>query len=170
VTAIDTVTNRVIATIPNGQAAQALVYIPDAVPADSAGIENLQPLGLAGSAAHLILAAPGSSISTTVSLFDQGLTQVLQAAVAGLEPGKPYSLALTSNSDGTGQIEPLAQFMTNPAGAQVVNAVGPIRQIINPEAQAGDERRYLGILTLENGKPGRPAQLQQPRVSNSAAQ
>src|SRR5215475_10539160 len=86
VTAIDTATNRVIATIPNGQAAQALVYVPGAAPAEAAGVENLQPLGLAGAAAHLTLAAPGSSISTTVSLFDQGLTQVLQAAVAGLEP------------------------------------------------------------------------------------
>jgi hypothetical protein len=34
--------------------------------------------------------------------------------------------------DGTGKIEPIAQFMTNPAGAQIVNAVGPIRQIIDP--------------------------------------
>src|SRR5262249_38260061 len=33
VTAIDTATNQVIATIPNGQAAQALVYVPQAVPA-----------------------------------------------------------------------------------------------------------------------------------------
>ena len=48
------------------------------------------------------------------SLFDQGLTQVLQAAVVGLEPGKPYVLALTSVSNGTGQIELLARF-TPPA-------------------------------------------------------
>jgi YVTN family beta-propeller protein len=168
VTAIDTATNRVIATIPNGQAAQALVYVPEAVPTEASGTENLQPLGLAGSATHLILAAPGSSISTTVSLFDQGITQVLQAAVAGLEPAKPYVLALTSNPNGTGVIEPLAQFMTNPAGAQVVDAVGPIRQIVDPQAQARDERRYLAILQWENGKPGRPAQLQQPNVSSSA--
>ena len=33
VTAIDTETNRVVATIPNGQAAQALVYVPEAAPA-----------------------------------------------------------------------------------------------------------------------------------------
>ena len=170
VTAIDTVTNRVIATIPNGQAAQALVYVPDAVPSDSAGVQNLQPLGLAGSAAHLTLAASDNSISTTVSLFDQGLTQVLQAAVAGLEPGKPYLLALTSNQDGTGHIEPLAQFMTNPAGAQVVNAVGPIRQIVEPQADIGDERRYLAILPLENGKAGQPVQLQQLTPSRSVAQ
>ena len=56
VTAIDTATNRVVATIPNGQAAQALVYVPEAVPAAAAGTENLQPLGLAGSALHFALA------------------------------------------------------------------------------------------------------------------
>jgi YVTN family beta-propeller protein len=37
VTAIDTTTNRVTATIPNGQAAQALVYVPEAVPSQAAG-------------------------------------------------------------------------------------------------------------------------------------
>src|SRR5262249_6806436 len=95
VTAIDTATNQVIATIPNGQAAQALVYVPGAVPTEASGIENLQPLGLAGAVVHLSLASPGGKGSTTVSLFDQGLTQVLQAAVVGLEPGKPYVLALT---------------------------------------------------------------------------
>ena len=169
VTAIDTSTNRVVATIPNGQAAQALVYVPAAAPTQSAGTESLQPLGLAGAATHLALAAPGSAISTTVSLFDQGLTQVLQAAVAGLEPARPYMLALTSNPDGTGQIEPIAQFMTNPAGAQIVNAVGPIRQIVDPATQARDVRRYLVVIAVENGKPGRPAQLQQSGASTSGA-
>jgi YVTN family beta-propeller protein len=169
VTAIDTSTNRVVATIPNGQAAQALVYVPAAAPTQSAGTESLQPLGLAGAVTHLVLAAPGSANSTTVSLFDQGLTQVLQAAVVGLEPAKPYMLALTSNPDGTGQIEPIAQFMTNPAGAQIVNAVGPIRQIVDPATQARDVRRYLVVITVENGKPGRPAQLQQSGASTSGA-
>src|SRR3954451_8384489 len=74
VTAIDTATNRFVATIPNGQAAQALVYVPEAVPAETADTGNLQPLGRAGVAAHLALAAPGMPITTTVSLFDQGLT------------------------------------------------------------------------------------------------
>jgi YVTN family beta-propeller protein len=167
VTAIDTATNSVIATVPNGQAAQALVYVSEAVPTGASGRENLQPLGLAASAAHLVLAGPDSSVSTTVSLFDQGITQVLQAAVAGLEPAKPYVLALTSGPDGTGEIEPLAQFMTNPAGAQVVNAVGPIRQIVDPQAPTRDQRRYLAILQWDNGKPGKPAQLQQQDVSSS---
>jgi YVTN family beta-propeller protein len=161
VTAIDTATNQVIATIPNGQAAQALVYVPEAAATQAAGAENLQPLGLAGAAAHFALAAPGSRSSTTVSLFDQGLTQVLQAAVVGLEPSKPYILALASHSNGTGEIEPIAQFMTNPAGAAIVDAVGPIRQIVDPAAGL-DLRRYLAVMTIENGKAGRPVQLQQP--------
>jgi len=160
VTTIDTSENRVITTIPNGQAAQALVYIPQAVPTETAGVENLQPLGIAGAAAHLKLAAAGSPTSTSVSLFDQGLTQVLQAAVAGLEPVKPYVLALTSNSDGTGRAEPIAQFTTNGAGAQVVNAVGPIRQIVDP-SEAREHRRYLAIIAFEDGKLGQPVQLQQ---------
>jgi hypothetical protein len=129
----------------------------------------LQPLGLAGAAVHLALTAPGSKNPTTVSLFDQGLTQVLQAAVVGLEPMKPHVLALTSNADGTGQIEPIAQFMTNPAGAQIVNAVGPIRQIVDPATPARDQRRYLAVMTVENGKPGRPVQLQQTEISTSGA-
>ena len=167
VTAIDTSANRVIATIPNGQAAQALVYVPQAAPDEAAGIENLQPLGLAGRAAHLALAMPGSSVVTTVSLFDQGITQVLQAAVAGLEPAKPYVLVLASRHDGSGAIEPLVQFMTNPAGAAVVNAVGPIRQIIEPDAPSRDERRYLAIFSVEHGKPARPVQLQRSEVSTT---
>ncbi len=34
---------------------------------------------------------------TSVSLFDQGLVQVLQASVTGLEPKKPYVLAFANN-------------------------------------------------------------------------
>jgi YVTN family beta-propeller protein len=170
VTAIDTSTNQVIATIPNGQAAQALVYVSEAAPAQAAAVETLQPLGLAGAAVHLALGAPGSKQATTVSLFDQGLTQVLQAAVTGLEPGTPYILALASKPDGTGKIEPLAQFMTNPAGAQIVNAVGPIRQIVDPAAQVRDERRYLTVMTVEKGEPGRPVQLQNLEISRSGGQ
>jgi hypothetical protein len=50
--------------------------------------------------------------SASASLFDQGLVQVLEAAVTGLEPGKPYVLALASEPSGTGVLEPLQGFMT----------------------------------------------------------
>ena len=47
VMAIDTLENKVVATIPIGQAAQALLYVPDAV-ATGDGTQNLEPLGTAG--------------------------------------------------------------------------------------------------------------------------
>ncbi len=41
-------------------------------------------------------------------------------------------------------MEPLAVFTTNPAGASVVDAIGPIRQIVR--AQTAVEHRYLVIV------------------------
>ncbi len=57
-TAIDTLTNKVVANIPIGQAAQAVVYVPNAVP-EGDGREGLQPLGVAGEAEHIALAPAG---------------------------------------------------------------------------------------------------------------
>jgi YVTN family beta-propeller protein len=139
---IDTLSNKVIATIPIGQAPQALVYVPGAVPSGD-GTANLQPLGIAGQAVHLTMTKDGGRADASVSLFDQGLVQILQAAVTGLMPGRPYVLALADNRNGTGPLQPLAAFTTNPAGAAIVNASGPIRQIVRNEG--ADPRHYLVI-------------------------
>jgi YVTN family beta-propeller protein len=178
VAAIDTLKNEVIATSPIGQAPQALVYVPDAVPAVSGtnnlamtsmmvvpeglGTSNLQPLGVAGQSAQLWLAPPGAKkeekAPTSVSLSDQGLVQVLEAAVTGLEPGKPYLLALATEPSGTGVLEPLQGFMTNPAGAAIVNAIGPIRQVVRGEDKI--PRRYLVILPGTPDNRGAAVQVQ----------
>ncbi len=157
--AINTLTNQVVATIPIGQAPQAVIYVSDAVPTE-AGTEGLQSLGVAGEAAHITLAAPGGGEPTSVSLFDQGFIQVLQAAVTGLKPGKPYVLALARRRDGGGggPLEPLAAFTTNPAGAAVVDAIGPIRQIVRASTPA--ERRYLVIAAGTPAQPGPVVQTQ----------
>jgi YVTN family beta-propeller protein len=148
--AIDTQENKVIATIPVGQAPQGVAYVPGAVPTGE-GLENLQPSGAAGQSTQLRLSAPGGKLMTQVTLFNQGLVQVLQAAVTGLEPKKPYVLALATRPDGNGKLEPIASFMTNPAGAAIVNTVGPIRQVV--EVSTPEARRYLVIA------PGSPEQL-----------
>lgn len=161
VAAIDTATNRIVAEIPVGQAPQAVVYVPNAVP-DGDGTTGLQPLGVAAQATHLTLGPIGTSTAsrgrTSVSLFDQGLTQVLQAAVAGLEPRKPYILGLAERADGSGPIEPLASFTTNPAGSAVVNAVGPIRQVVRD--RTGEQARYLVIVPGTASEHGAPVQVQ----------
>src|SRR3981081_825519 len=78
-TAIDTLTNQVVAEVPIRQAPQAVNYVPNAVPQGS-GSEGLQPLGVAGEAAHLALAPPKeasaaggrtASEADSVSLFEQ---------------------------------------------------------------------------------------------------
>ncbi len=159
--AIDTLTNKVITTIAIGQAPQALAYVSNAVP-EGHGMQGLQPLGVAGQAAHLPLAPVAGDkpdkAPTSVALFDQGLTQVLQAAVTGLDPQHPYVLALATQPDGGGTIEPLSAFTTNPAGSAVVDAVGPLRQIIKNDVAA--QRRYLVILPGTAEKFGKPVQVQ----------
>jgi YVTN family beta-propeller protein len=167
-TAIDTLTNKVVADVPIGQAPQAVTYVPNAVP-EGSGAEGLQPLGVAGEAAHLALAPPkeasaagGSTASapTSVSLFDQGLLQVLQASATGLQPKQPYLLALAEQPDGSGTLQPLASFMTNAAGSAIVNAIGPIRQIV--EVKASTMRRYLVIASGSAAHPGSVVQVQVP--------
>ena len=167
VAAIDTLKNEVIATSPVGQAPQALVYVPDAVPAasgatNSARTINLQPLGVAGQSAQVWLAPSGAKkeekAPTSVSLSDQGLVQVLEAAVTGLEPGKPYLLALATEPSGAGALQPLQGFMTNPAGAAIVNAIGPIRQVVRGEEKI--PRRYLVILPGTPDNHGAAVQVQ----------
>lgn len=167
VTAIDTMTNKVIATSPIGQAPQAIAYVPNAVP-EGDGRQGLQPLGVAGQTTHFTLGgiADGKSkrdagtTPTSVSLFDQGLIQVLQASVTGLEPKQPYVLALANEANGKGPLEPLAAFMTNPAGSAIVNATGPIRQIVQGEDKT--TRRFLVIAKGDAAKPGPVVQVQQP--------
>jgi YVTN family beta-propeller protein len=177
IAAIDTLTNKVIATSPIGQAAQAVVYVPNAIPVMSengnaamtmmpavperAGTENLQPLGVAGLSTQLWLAPPGrkpDKAPTSVSLSDQGLVQVLEASVTALEPGKPYVLALSNEASGGGALQPLQGFMTNPAGAAVVNAIGPIRQLVRGEDKV--QPRYLVIAPGTVGNLGAPVQVQ----------
>ena len=160
--AIDTLTNTVIATIPIGQGPQAIVYVPNAV--TEARTEGLQSLGVAGQAARFAMTGrdgeAGGAAPTSVTLFEQGLVQVLEAAVTGLEPKHSYVLALSERANGGGKLEPLTSFMTNYAGAAIVNAVGPIRQLVLGPANAG--RRYLVIVPGTPPTLGEPVQVQVP--------
>ena len=145
---IDTASNTVVATVPVGQGPQGVAYVPNAVP-DGDGLQNLQPLGAAGGMHSLTLVGSDTASRTQVTLFDQGPVQVLQAAVTGLPPRQPFVLALANDLAGTLGVEPLAAFTTNPAGAAIVNTVGPIRQVTVTSGNV--PRRHLVIVA---GKPG----------------
>src|SRR5438874_1187429 len=158
--AIDTMENKVIATIAVGHAPQGVAYVSGAVP-NGEGRDNLQSLDTIGQVVHLTLAASDGKTATQVTLFDQGLVQVLQAAATGLEPKQPYVLALAQDAGGSGPLQPLASFMSNPAGAAIVNSIGPIRQVV--EAPAKESRRYLVIAPGTPKDVGKPIQIQVQR-------
>src|SRR4029434_2218024 len=108
----------------------AMTMMPDA--REQPRAENLQPLGVAGMSTQLWLARTGQKAEkapTSVSLSDQGLVQVLEASVTGLEPGKPYVLALSNEASGAGVLEPLQGFMANAAGYAGVTATGPSQTV-----------------------------------------
>ncbi|PSO21950.1 YncE family protein [Bradyrhizobium sp. MOS003] len=163
--AIDTATNSVVANVPIGQAPQAIAYVPGAAP-NPDDRQNLQPLGVAGQVAHLSMGPKDGSkdgsndgaAPTSVSLFDQGLIQILQASVTGLQPRQKYVLALADRDDGSGPLQPLAVFMTNPAGSAIVNAAGPIRQIVDQSAASG--KRYLVIASGDAAEPRSAVQIE----------
>jgi len=158
VTAIDTLSNKVVATISSGQSPQGMVYIPNAVP-NGDGTENLSPISTSGEAVHLSLVSVGTDkVQTTVAVNNQGLIDLLEAAVTGLEAKKPYLLALGNNADGSGPLEPVVKFVTNPAGAAIVVTLGPLRRAV--KGNEGGQRRFLVIVPLNDDNPGTPVQVQ----------
>jgi YVTN family beta-propeller protein len=130
--AIDTLTNRVIANIPIGQTTQALVYVPGAVP-NGAGTDNLTPLVEAGNTARLHLEAGGTVLpdaQASVAVNSLGLLDLVQIAAAGLAPKSQYQVYLAeSNHKPFGKLEALAVLKTNPDGAGIVQAIGPLKTL-----------------------------------------
>lgn len=146
---IDTATNVVTALVPIGQAPQAIAFVPK-VGRGAPTTDNLQPLNVAGNVFPLILAPPGGQgAPSSISLFDQGLIQILQGAVSDLKPQQTYVLALSATATGAGDLEPIVAFRTNAAGAAVINSAGPLRQIVQPGNAAA--RRWLVIAETDSG-------------------
>ena len=124
--AIDTLTNKVLATIPIGQTSQELVYVPNAVPS-GAGSENLVPLGLAANTARLHLQSVGGAFPDaegSAAVNSLGLLDLVQVTAAGLAPQSQYQVYLAESSEPPfGKLEPLAILKTNPDGAGNTQAI-----------------------------------------------
>ena len=148
---IDTLANQVIANVPIGQTSQALVYVPNAV-LNGAGTENLVPLGEAGNTARLHLEAGGTafpSAQASVAVNSLGLLDLVQIAAKGLAPKTQYQVYLAESDHAPfGKLEPLAVLKTNPDGAGIVQAVGPLKTLAtDARAVAGSSSRRFLILT-----------------------
>ena len=130
VQAIDTATNRPVATIPVGQLPQALVYVPNAVASES-GTANLKPLGLASEALHLELTPPpgvASAAHASVAINSLGPIDHLQIAATGLEPGKKYRVLLVGGEEP----QELVIFTAGIGGAAIAQTLGPLKRAIAP--------------------------------------
>jgi YVTN family beta-propeller protein len=151
---IDTLTNQVIADVPIGQTTQAMVYVPNAVP-NGSGTENLVPLGEAGNTARLRLEATGTTLPDArgwVAVNSLGLTDLVQIAAEGLTPKSQYQVYLTASGHAPfGQLEPLAVLKTNPDGAGIVQAIGPLKTLAAGDSPASaSSRRFLVVTELNN--------------------
>src|ERR1700741_991258 len=148
--AIDTVTNKVIANIPIGQTTQALVYVPNAVPSGP-GTENLMPLGAAANTARVHLEAGGTAVpdaQASGSVKYLGLLDLVQIAAKGLSPQTQYQVYLAeSNKSPFGKLEPLAVLKTNPDGAGIVQAIGPLK-VLAPHDTDSPSQRFLMVTDI----------------------
>jgi YVTN family beta-propeller protein len=157
--AIDTLSNTVISNIPIGQTTQALVYVPGAVP-NGPGTDDLAPLGEAGNTTRLHLEAAGASLpnaQASVAVNSLGLLDLIQIAAEGLAPKSQYRVYLAdSNHAPYGTLESLAVLKTNPDGAGIVQAVGPLKTLaINSGvASASPSRRFLIVTELSDSSRG----------------
>lgn len=154
VQAIDTATNRVIATIPIVQLPQALVYVSKAVVTGD-GRANLKPLGLALEGLHLEMAPPAgrnSPAHASVSINSLGLIDNLQIAATGLEPGHQYRVVLAGGVTD----EELVAFTTGMGGTAIVQTFGPLKHTI----MARQTEKSLR-LEVRSGETGGSVVLQQ---------
>jgi len=151
--AIDTLTNKVIANIPIGQTTQALVYVPNAA-SNNSGAENLAPLGLAANTARLHLEAGGTELpnaQASVAVNSIGLLDLVQVAAAGLSPKSQYQVYLAdSNQQPFGKLEPLAILKTNPDGAGAVQAIGPLKTLVNNDPNSAAPKRFLIVTDVND--------------------
>jgi len=151
--AIDTVTNRVIANIPIGQTTQALVYVPNAVPSGS-GADNLMTLGAAANTARLHLEAGGTGLpgaQASVAVNSLGLLDLIQIAAKGLAPKESYQVYLAeSNKSPFGKLEALAVLKTNPDGAGIVQAIGPLKVLAGNDANSSSPQRFLIVTDFKD--------------------
>jgi YVTN family beta-propeller protein len=151
--AIDTLTNKVIANIPIGQTTQALVYVPNAAPSGS-GSENLMPLGAAANTARLHLEAGGSALpeaQASVAVNSLGLLDLIQIAARGLAPQTQYQVYLAeSNKPPFGETQQLAVLKTNPDGAGIVQAIGPLKFLAGNDPNSSASQRFLIVTDLKD--------------------
>jgi hypothetical protein len=122
-----------------------LSSLPDFGPQPLSG----SPLGLAGNTARLHLEAAGAALpdaQASVAVNSLGLLDLVQIAAKGLAAKSQYQVYLAESSRAPfGKLEPLAILRTNPDGAGIVQAIGPLKTLAPSDAGSTGamSRRFL---------------------------
>jgi len=133
---------------------QALVYVPGAVP-NGPGTDNLSPLGESGNTVRLLLHAGGTVLpdaQASVAVNSLGLLDLVQIAAKGLAPTSEYQVYLAESDHAPfGKLEPLTILKTNPDGAGIVQAIGPLKTLADRTGGSTSlpSRRFL-VTELKN--------------------
>jgi hypothetical protein len=109
------------------------------------------PLGEAGNTSRLHLEAGGASLpdaQASAAVNSLGLLDLVQIAAMGLAPKAQYQVYLAaSNREPLGQLTPLAVLKTNPDGAGIVQAIGPMKSLAGSSESV---RRFLIVTELND--------------------
>ncbi|GAC1340112.1 MAG: beta-propeller fold lactonase family protein [Myxococcales bacterium] len=166
VAVLDAVARRELVRIPGGQAPQALVFVSNAVP-EGAGDQGLQPVGQRPVSVEM--APPGGGKAKGLaSIRALGVVDGLEMTFLGLSPKTAYALYVgSSDRPPYKDLRHLADLMTNPRGGGAAQAVGPLRELVRPEARGGERDRFLVLLPA--GEPGKQKPVLSGKVSAVAA-
>ena len=111
-------------------------------------------------------ALPDAQASVAVNSL--GLLDLVQIAARGLSPRTQYQVYLAeSNQSPFGKLEPLAVFKTNPDGAGIVQAIGPLKVLAGNDPNSSASQRFLIVTDMKDSSQ---AVLQQARPSSSPEQ
>jgi YVTN family beta-propeller protein len=151
---IETGSDKVIATVPVGQAPQALVYVSNAVPS-GAGTDNLKPLANAAPANIPLVPTSGEAKGFVVAR-SFGVVDALEVFLYKLKPETVYSVFVGE------QAAPVASFKTNPMGMANGTAIGPIREVARLRSEANPTASRIVVVEGEGPMDASKAVLHSP--------
>jgi len=128
----------------------------------------LVPLGQAGNTALVHLEAGGIALpnaQASVAVNSLGLLDLVQIAAEGLAPKSQYQVYLAeSNHAPFRKLEALAILKTNPDGAGIVQAIGPLKTLA-PGDSGGAVARFERFLIVTDTNDTSQVVLRQANAS-----
>jgi hypothetical protein len=93
------------------------------------------------------------SAQASVAVNSLGLLDLVQIAAEGLAPKSQYQVYLAETDRAPfGKLEALAVLKTNPDGAGIVQAIGPLKTLASGDAvvSVGQSQRFLVVTDIKD--------------------